>query len=106
MKPNIVFYDADCAFCRRWAKRGERWMAGKGYRFEPMPEPLDEMKVVTADGSMTGGAEAVVHLARQVWWAWPVWAVSQVPGMQTVLRAGYRQVARRRQCGKGGRRTR
>jgi predicted DCC family thiol-disulfide oxidoreductase YuxK len=93
-----VFYDADCAFCTRWARRGQRWLAGKGYRFEPMPVRRGEMQVVTADGRTLGGAEALAHLARQVWWAWPLWALSRLPGMMPLLRWGYRQVAARRQC--------
>lgn len=80
-------------------------MVGRGYRFEPFPRAAgtaattpDEMKVVTAAGDVLGGADAVVHLARQIWWAWPLWLVSYVPGMVPVLRWGYRQVAQRRHC--------
>lgn len=93
-----VFYDANCAFCTRWARRGQRWLAGKGYRFEPMPVAGDEMKVVTGTGQEFGGAEAVAYLARQLWWAWPLSALSRLPGMMRLLRWGYRLVAARRHC--------
>lgn len=61
-------------------------------------EVLKEMRVVTAHGEMYGGAAAVVYLARRIWWAWPLWALAQVPGTMRVLRAVYRWVAAHRHC--------
>ena len=93
-----VLYDADCAFCSRWARRGERWFIGRGYRFEPLPADADEMKLITARGVTFGGADAIVELARYLWWTWPMWALSRVPGMMPLFRAGYRGFAANRYC--------
>ncbi len=101
-----VLYDADCAFCTRWARRGERWLAGRGYRFEPLSVPSAEMKLVTTTGRALGGADAVVALAREIWWAWPVWLVSRMPGIMALFRAGYRRFAAKRYCFNGGCRAR
>jgi len=93
-----VFYDAKCAFCSAWARRMERILKGRGFVFRPLPAPAEEMKVVTATGETTGGAAALVYLARRVWWIWPLWAISRLPGMMGLLARGYRKLARQRNC--------
>jgi predicted DCC family thiol-disulfide oxidoreductase YuxK len=93
-----MFYDAKCPFCTIWARRGERWLGKRGFRFTPLSEPADEMKLVTRDGETIGGARAAVYLARQVWWAWPLWAASRIPGVMRLLEQGYRRIAGGRDC--------
>lgn len=106
-----VFYDAECAFCVATA----RWLAGviepRGYGLAPLqdarvqallnlPEEglLSEMKLLTPDGRQFGGADALIHLCRDVWWARPLYALAYVPGVTPLLRAGYRWIAARRAC--------
>jgi len=60
------------------------------------------MKVVTGTGETIGGAAAVVYLARQVWWTWPLWAISRIPLMMPELDRGYRWMVARRYCLQGG----
>ena len=93
-----VFYDAKCAFCVAWARRAERVLKQRGFVFQPLSALAEEMKVVTAAGEIMGGGAALVYLARRVWWAWPLWAISRAPGMMGLLARGYRRVARRRNC--------
>jgi predicted DCC family thiol-disulfide oxidoreductase YuxK len=93
-----VLYDAECAFCTAWARRAEQILKGRGFVFQPLPLPAKEMKVVTAAGKTVGGAAAVVYLARQVWWLWPLWALSRIPGVMRLLDHGYRWIAGRRHC--------
>ncbi len=109
-----VFYDAGCPFCTRMARRLERVLEPRGYGFAPLQdsrvaallglppgELLREMHVLTADGRQFGGADGFVYLARQVWWAWPVYALAQLPGGLRLFRAGYRWIAARRRCASG-----
>jgi len=96
-----VFYDAQCRFCTTWARRGERWLGKRGFQFAPLTEPADEMKLMTGDAETIGGARAAVYLARRVWWAWPLWAISRVPGVMRLLERGYRRIAARRYCMRG-----
>jgi predicted DCC family thiol-disulfide oxidoreductase YuxK len=106
-----VFYDADCPFCTRWASRTDELLARHGWHLAPLQadwvwtrltpkdgEPLLEMKLLTTDGRVFGGADAVVHLARSIWWAWPVFALAQIPGVKPILRAIYRRIAQNRCC--------
>ena len=94
----IVLYDAACAFCTAWARRAKPVLGPRGFAFQPLPEAADEMKVVTAHGETLGGARAMMYLARQVWWTWPVWAASRIPGMMRLLDRVYRQITTRRHC--------
>ncbi len=61
-------------------------------------EPLDEMKLLAGDGQIFGGADALAQIARRIWWAWPLFALAQIPGVKILLRAIYRGVAANRQC--------
>jgi len=67
----------------------------------PPDQLLREMRVVTANNELYGGVDAIVFLARQIWWAWPVYAAAQLPGMQHILQAVYRWVADHRNCSSG-----
>ena len=93
-----VFYDAECRFCTAWARRGARWLRKRGFRYAPLTKPADAMKLVTSGGETIGGARAVVYLARRIWWAWPLWAMSRVPGVMRLLECGYHRVAVSRNC--------
>jgi predicted DCC family thiol-disulfide oxidoreductase YuxK len=50
------------------------------------------------NGKQYGGAEAVVALAREIWWARPFVWFSRLPGGMRALDAGYRWVASHRKC--------
>jgi predicted DCC family thiol-disulfide oxidoreductase YuxK len=106
-----VFYDADCPFCTRWACRTDELLARRGWHLAPLQadwvrlrlnlkdgEPLLEMKLLTADGRILGGADAIIYVARSIWWAWPLFALAQLPGITPVLRAVYRRIAKNRFC--------
>src|SRR5207237_322854 len=64
-------------------------------------EPLVEMKLVAKDGAVFGGVDAMLRIARGIWWAWPLYALSFLPGAKTVLRHAYGMVAERRNCAAG-----
>ncbi len=106
-----VFYDADCPFCSSWARRTDELLARRGWHLAPLQadwvrrrlglkdgEPLLEIKLLTSNGEVIGGADVNILLARSIWWAWPFWALAQVPGVTPVLRAIYRRIAKNRLC--------
>ena len=109
-----ILYDGDCSLCRNGVARVEKLFTRRGFDFAPLQAPwvrlkfglskedlLSEMRVLTADGKIFGGADAVIELARQVWWAWPLYAFSKLPGAKELLRVGYRRIAQRRHCQAG-----
>jgi len=61
-------------------------------------ELLREMRVVMADGTHRGGADAAVALAHEIWWARPLVWFAKVPGGLGLLRRAYEWVAARRHC--------
>ncbi|MEI6084613.1 MAG: DUF393 domain-containing protein [Verrucomicrobiota bacterium] len=82
MNTITVYFDGECAFCTRWARRGSRL----GFRFVPFANGRaeGEVRVVTEAGATLGGVDAIAYLCRQVWWLWPVWLLSRLPGMGRV----------------------
>jgi len=58
----------------------------------------DEMIVLTGGGKALEGVDGIIYLLRWIWWAWPAFALTRLPGMHGLLRMGYRYVARHRHC--------
>ncbi len=106
-----LFFDANCGFCTALARRMARFLVPRGFALAPLQDPrvadllglseeglLREMRVLSAEGKHYGGADAVIFLARKVWWAWPLVALAQPPGILPLLRAAYRWIAAKRSC--------
>jgi len=106
-----IFYDAACSSCRDLATRFEGSFAARGFHFEPLQhewvqqrlnltkdEALTEMRVLTRAGETFGGADAVIFLARQIWWAAPLAWLARVPWAHALLHRLYRWVAAHRTC--------
>ena len=106
-----LFFDAECGFCTRVA----RWLAPalrkRGLELAPLQdqrvgallgmsgeELLREIQFLPSGSGRSGGADAVVAVARQIWWARPVVWLARIPGGMEMLRAGYRWVAAQRSC--------
>ena len=109
-----VFFDAECDFCMTAARRLQPLLEPRGFGIATLQDPrareqlslpdrelLAELRLLTHDGRQFGGADAIVYLARRVWWAWPLWALAQIPGVPKLLRAAYRAIAARRHCLRG-----
>jgi predicted DCC family thiol-disulfide oxidoreductase YuxK len=106
-----LFFDAECVFCTKIA----RWLAPilerRGLALAPLQDPrvaallglshdnlMREIHVLMSDGQRYGGADAVVALARQIWWARPLVWLAKIPGMTRLFRAAYRVIAANRSC--------
>ncbi|MHB8501568.1 MAG: thiol-disulfide oxidoreductase DCC family protein [Candidatus Acidiferrales bacterium] len=106
-----LFFDVKCTFCTRMA----RWLAPilerRRLAVAPLQDPrvgallgmsrvelLREIGLLLSDGQQFGGADAVVALAREIWWARPLAWVARIPGMMEVFRFGYRRIAIQRSC--------
>ena len=106
-----IFYDAECDFCCRWIRRTQGILDRRGFVFVPLQTPwalslfgvsedqlLVEMQVLLRDGRSFGGADAIIELAKHVWWAWPLVFATKIAGVRKALHVVYRQVAARRSC--------
>jgi predicted DCC family thiol-disulfide oxidoreductase YuxK len=106
-----LFFDADCVFCTRTARWLRPILARRGFAVAPLQDPrvgallgmshaelLRELRFLLSDGTQTGGADAVLAVAREIWWARPLVWFSRIPGVIKLLHAGYGWVARHRSC--------
>jgi len=106
-----LFFDAECGFCTRIARRLAPILQRRGIGVAPLQdervgallglskmELMREMRVLLGDGRQCGGADAGVALAGEIWWARPLVWLAKIPGMMEWLRSGYRTVATRRSC--------
>ncbi|MGB7726600.1 MAG: DUF393 domain-containing protein [Candidatus Acidiferrum sp.] len=109
-----LFFDADCDFCTRLARWLAPILARRGFATAPLqdprvsallglsqPELLCELRFLLSDGTHYGGADAVVAIARQIWWGRPLVWLSTIPGMMNLLHVNYRWIAARRSCAAG-----
>lgn len=109
-----VFYDAACPLCRKWLGRLHEPLVRRG--FHPVPlqatwakqrlgladgTPLVEMKLLAPNGKIYGGADALLQIARAIWWLWPLFAFGQIPGARSLLRWIYVRLAANRPCDDG-----
>jgi predicted DCC family thiol-disulfide oxidoreductase YuxK len=106
-----LFFDAECRFCTRIARWVRPILELRGLAVAPLqdprvgallglpaPELLRELRFLFSDGKQTGGADAVLAVAREIWWARPLVWLGNIPGMMAVLRRGYYWIAARRSC--------
>ena len=104
------FFDAECEHCKKIARRLAPILRRRGLGVAPLQDPrvgvllgltrdqlLREMRVVLSGGQY-GGADAVVALAREIWWARPVVWLGSFPHGRELLRRWYRALAMRRNC--------
>jgi predicted DCC family thiol-disulfide oxidoreductase YuxK len=108
-----ILYDGDCELCRRWAIRFEPALARHGFTLRPLqsidvramgiPQSqwLDEMRVVANDGTVLGGADALLHIAQVMKPCRGFALLTCLPGIKPLLRRGYRWLARHRACAGG-----
>ena len=109
-----ICFDRDCTVCTSLARRFRRTFEKRGFGLAALQDPrvaallalppdqlLREMRVVTSEGQIHGGAAAIVYLAKQVWWAWPFFAAAHIPGVSEILDIAYRWFADHRPCSSG-----
>lgn len=110
-----LFFDVECRFCIRLARWISPILARRGMAVAPLQDPrvgvllgmsrealLMELRFLLSDGRQYGGADAVVAVAREIWWARPLAWFAKLPGAMSLLQSGYRWVAAQRSCAGAG----
>jgi len=106
-----ILYDGDCRYCIAAAQQFKQLFARRGFDFIPLQTPwvqarlglqsgapLEEMRVLTRENQNLGGADAIIFLLRQIWWARPFFVLSKLPGMRRIIDRAYRWIAAHRGC--------
>src|SRR5262249_26969475 len=97
-----LFFDSDCGFCTRTARWLRPILGRRGIGVAPLQDPrvgallsmsrrglLTELRFLMSDGTHSGGANAVLAVARRIWWARPLIWLSALPGAMPLFDAGY-----------------
>jgi predicted DCC family thiol-disulfide oxidoreductase YuxK len=105
----VILYDGQCGFCSRWVKYWAETLKRHGFTIGSLDEPwvalklkmpyeelVTDIRLLTADGQLISGADVYLYVARQIWWAWPFYAVFSLPGFNWSIHVGYRWFARNR----------
>jgi predicted DCC family thiol-disulfide oxidoreductase YuxK len=106
-----LFFDAECGFCTRLARWLEPILARRGFAAAPLQDPrvgallgmtrqelLRELRFLHSDGRHYGGVNAVIAVAREIWWGRPLVWLAAIPGVMPLLHVGYRWAASQRSC--------
>ena len=106
-----LFFDAECGFCKRTARWLAKPLERRGFGVAAMQDPrvqallgmrreelFRELRFLDSQGSLYGGANALLALAREIAWARPLMWFSRLPGIHGLLDSAYRWVAARRNC--------
>lgn len=104
-----LLYDADCGICSRWVPSWASALERHGLAVAPLQSPwvpertglggadlLRDIRFLELNGSMHSGADAYRYLMRRIWWTYPLYLVSVMPGLGKVFDWGYRTFARHR----------
>lgn len=106
-----IYYDGECQLCTTSADRWRSALNQRRFQMLPLqseeamrrlgtagPGTWKEMQLQLADGTLLGGADAILEIARRIWWAWPLWLLGKLPGAMVLFRWGYRILAANRHC--------
>lgn len=106
-----LFFDAECGFCTRIARWLAPILARRGLDVAPLQDPrvgallgmsrrelLKELRFLNSEGVRSGGANAVLAVALEIWWARPLIWLAKLPGMMKLLDASYKWMAAQRGC--------
>jgi predicted DCC family thiol-disulfide oxidoreductase YuxK len=107
----FLFFDAECVFCTKIARWLQPILERRNLAVAPLQDPrvatllglshenlMREIHLLLSDGTRYGGADAVVALARQIWWARPLVWLAKIPGVTRLLHIGYQYIAASRNC--------
>lgn len=105
----IVCYDGECSLCTNLIGRWGHRLRRAGFRLAPLQLPAiqrrlgltrvpDEMKLITADGTIIGGADAVVAIAEGLGLSHDLAVGARSPLVGPLIRQLYAVVAKHRGC--------
>jgi predicted DCC family thiol-disulfide oxidoreductase YuxK len=107
----VVLYDGQCGFCSRWVQYWARTLKRRGFETASLDEPwvaqklnvpheelVTDIRLLTSNGQLISGADVYLYVMRQIWWAWPFYAIFSLPGFNSLIHVGYRWFAWNRYC--------
>jgi len=106
-----VLYDADCSVCTRLARSWAATLGRLGLSVAPLQSPwvgprtslppdvlLSDLRLLENDGHLVSGPDVYRYVMRRLWWAYPLYLLSRVPGLSRIFDWTYRAFARNRRA--------
>ncbi len=106
-----VLYDGACGFCSWWVPFWRKTLHRAGFDAAPLQSPwLSELirlegspltwdlTLLKPDRSTIVGADVYRQVMRRIWWAYPFYVMSIVPGLNGMFDWAYSTFARNRYC--------
>jgi predicted DCC family thiol-disulfide oxidoreductase YuxK len=104
-----VLYDGDCGVCSRWVQSWGPALQRRGLAIAPLQSAwvqertglspadlLSDIRLLQPSGQLLSGADVYRYLMRRIWWTYPCYLLSKVPGLSQLFEWAYRTFARHR----------
>jgi predicted DCC family thiol-disulfide oxidoreductase YuxK len=101
-----VLYDGGCGVCSRWVPYWAPTLARLGLSVAPLqaswvasrlalpPDALlMDLRLLFDDGRQLAGADVYRYVMRRLWWAYPLYLLSIIPGVRHLFDIAYRMFA-------------
>ena len=101
-----ILYDGNCGACSRWVPFWAPTLARLGLTVAPAQAPwvashttlsldalLTDVVLLWNDGRHIAGADVYRYVMRRLWWTYPLYLLSVVPGLRQLFDLGYRLFA-------------
>jgi predicted DCC family thiol-disulfide oxidoreductase YuxK len=104
-----VLFDGSCGICSRLVSRWKPTLSRLGLEIEPLQSPwvqkrigltpgelLTDIRLLRPDGQLISGADVYRYVMRRIWWTYPLYLISRMPGLNRLFDWGYRTFAQHR----------
>jgi len=104
-----ILYDGECGVCSRWVPAWGPTLARLGLGIAPLQTPwvrerlglvpadlLSDIRLLGTDGRLVSRADVYRYVMRRIWWTYPIYVMSKLPGFSQVFDWAYRTFARHR----------
>lgn len=104
-----VLYDGDCGICMKLAFGWEKTLSAHGFKIAPLQEPwvkektnlsdkelLEDILMLKEDGTLFRGGDVYRQVMKRIWWLFPFYIVSIIPGADLVFDWTYKFVNKNR----------
>ena len=108
-KNSFLLYDASCGVCSRGVHGLKKLLIRQGVEIVPLQEQwvkeklnlteselLQDIRLLSNDGTLIEGANVYRYALRKTWWTFPLYLFSVLPLFRSLFDWGYRMVAMHR----------